>query len=418
MVHCKKDAMSEKANSDLVRRQNRRIVLDALRQQGNLARIELGRATGLSPASITAISAQLIEDDIIQEVDVPIGAALTGKRGRPIVRLSLKAAATHVVAVKISIDDVVMALTDFQGKVLAEQAIRIPTYQSEQAGFGRHLAEALHGFITGQGLGTRDVARIGVAIQGVADNRSGSITWSPAFRARNVPLAPPIIERLGVPVMIANDANMIAEGLLSSDRAHASGITAVIFTGYGVGMGLIINGKVYHGATGAACEFGHMNHLPEGALCRCGRRGCVEAYAADYAILRSADGKSNDVAPLSAIDPTRMTALMARAHQGEAAAIAAYETAGTALGFGIARLIAILNPDRFVLAGPGTRALDLIEPALRRAIADGVVEALSRQVTIEHVAFSTDMIMRGTINALLRAVDHEVFSQGPLEKTG
>ena len=85
---------------------------------------------------------------------------------------------------------------------------------------------------------------------------------------------------------------------------------AVVFIGYGVGMGLILNGQVYHGPTGAAAEFGHMNHLPGGPLCRCGRRGCVEAYAADYSILRWASGHADRQLPsFTAIPAGEMQAL-------------------------------------------------------------------------------------------------------------
>ena len=118
--------------------------------------------------------------------------------------------------------------------------------------------------------------------------------WSPAFRARNIPVVAPVQSALGISCTIANDANMMAEGL---DPQRQTGTAAVVFMGYGVGMGLIINGSVYHGPTGAAAEFGHMNHLPHGALCRCGRRGCVEAYAADYGILRNASGEPDSRPP-------------------------------------------------------------------------------------------------------------------------
>jgi predicted NBD/HSP70 family sugar kinase len=86
----------------------------------------------------------------------------------------------------------------------------------------------------------------------------------------------------GIPCSIANNANMIAEALLGMDRNKYSGTTAVVFMGHGIGLGLILNGSVYSGATGRAAEFGHMNHLPDGPLCRCGRHGCLEAFSADW----------------------------------------------------------------------------------------------------------------------------------------
>jgi predicted NBD/HSP70 family sugar kinase len=100
--------------------------------------------------------------------------------------------------------------------------------------------------------------------------------------------------------------------------------------------------------------------------------------------------------------------LMQRASRGEAQALRAYARAGEALGFGIARLIALINPESVVIAGPGTVAQEYLEPAMRQAILDGVASPLARDVSISFVAINQDMIMRGTIGAMLRLVDREV----------
>ena len=408
--------MQEKADSELVRRQNRHIVLRALRNHGALARVQLGRITGLSPASITSIASQLIAENILQELQSPLPIAATTKRGRPITRLDLKPEASHVLAANISIDRISLAIANFRGNILHRTTLHVPTYKADKHGFGTTVAVAINDFLKVTKTGLQNIARIGVAVQGLADMNTGTLLWSPAFEARNIALAGPLQAHFKLPCLVANDANMIAEGFLSRDMAEwthelpaaRNGITATIFTGYGVGMGLIIDGEVYHGATGGASEFGHMNHIPHGALCRCGRRGCIEAYAADYGIWRHARGHADDAAPHGAIDPLQMTELFEAARNGEPRAVAAFQQAGEALGFGIARLIAILNPNRVVIAGPGLSASTIIEPSLREGIASGVIEELRKNVSIEFVPFETDMILRGTIDALLRAVDGDI----------
>ncbi len=404
--------MQEKADSELVRRQNRRVVLNALRQHGPLARIELGRTTGLSPASITSIASQLISEHILEELEPSFPLAASTKRGRPIVRLGITSSAAQVLAVNISIDAVRLAIADFNGKILHRTEIHIPTYSATAAGYGADVTNAIETFLLETASSPRAIARIGIAIQGLADDKAGTLVWSPAFSAKNIPLTEPITKRFGIPCLLANDANMIAEGILSDAPAKIRGATATIFTGYGVGMGLIIDGKVYHGATGGASEFGHMNHIPHGAPCRCGRRGCIEAYAADYGIWREAMGTRDDDAPHEAINSEAMQALLKRAEQGEVKAITAFEKAGEALGIGIARLIAILNPDRIIIAGPGLNASQIIEPSLHKGVVAGVIEELRRNVIIEFVPFETDMILRGTIAAMLRAVDGDITAQG------
>jgi predicted NBD/HSP70 family sugar kinase len=407
-----RSGMQEKADSELVRRQNRRVVLSALRQHGPLARIELGRTTGLSPASITSIASQLISERILEELETSFPLAASSKRGRPIVRLGITSSAAHVLAVNISIDTVRLAIADFNGKILHRNSTHIPTYSATALGFGADVVNVIDNFLKSSGFSQRGIARIGIAIQGLADDKEGTLVWSPAFSAKNIPLTEPVTKRFGIPCLLANDANMIAEGILSDDPKKNRGTIATIFTGYGVGMGLIIDGKVYHGATGGASEFGHMNHIPHGAPCRCGRRGCIEAYAADYGIWREAMGTRDDDAPHEAIDEEAMKALLKRAETGDVKAVAAYEKAGEALGIGIARVIALLNPDRIVIAGPGLNASQIIEPSLHRGVVAGVIEELHRNVVIEFVPFETDMILRGTIAAMLKAVDGDVTAQG------
>jgi predicted NBD/HSP70 family sugar kinase len=404
--------MQEKADSELVRRQNRWVVLNALRRHGPLARIELGRITGLSPASITSIASHLIAEHILQELETPFPIPASTKRGRPIVRLGITSTAAYVLAVNISIDAVRLAIADFNGNILHRTALHVPTYNATAAGFGVSVVNAIDGLLKSSGFEAKTIARIGIAVQGLADDKAGTLVWSPAFSAKHIPLTEPITRRFGIPCLLANDANMIAEGILADEPTRNRGTTAAIFTGYGVGMGLIIDGQVYHGATGGASEFGHMNHIPHGAPCRCGRRGCIEAYAADYGIWREAMGTSDEVAPHKAIASEDMKALLMRAEAGDVKAVAAFEKAGEALGIGIARLIAILNPDRIVIAGPGLNASQIIEPSLHRGVVAGVIEELRRNVVIEFVPFETDMILRGTIAALLKAVDGDITAQG------
>jgi predicted NBD/HSP70 family sugar kinase len=405
------EGMQEKADSELVRRQNRRIVLNALRRHGALARIELGRATGLSPASITSITSQLISEHIIAELEQDFAIGNSTRRGRPIVRLGITPGAAHVLAVNLSIDTVRLAVADFNGEISHRRTVHLPTYKASAARFGLDVANVIESFLKTSAFNASDIARIGIAVQGLADDKAGTLVWSPAFSAKNIPLMEPIAKQLGISCLIANDANMMAEGFLADDQAISRGTSATIFTGYGVGMGLIIDGKVYHGATGGASEFGHMNHIPHGAPCRCGRRGCIEAYAADYGIWREANGTRDDDAPHEAIDPALMQDLLQRAINGEVKAVRAFEKAGEALGIGIARVIALLNPDRIVIAGPGLNASQIIEPSLHRGIEIGVIEELRRNVTIEFVPFETDMILYGTIAALLKTVDGDMAAR-------
>jgi predicted NBD/HSP70 family sugar kinase len=235
--------------------------------------------------------------------------------------------------------------------------------------------------------------------------------WSPAFEARDIRLVHPIEAAFGVGCTISNDANMIAEALHAADPVTYAGDFAVIFIDYGVGMGLFVGDRLHSGADGSAAEFGHMNHVPGGPLCRCGRRGCLEAFVADYAIFREASGMPPDTDPRDATPtPNALVDLEAAAHAGDARAKAVYASVGEALGYGLARLMALVNPRRIVLTGSSTRAFALIEPAMREAIEAALVEDLRRFTTLETLPWDQDMIIIGLVADALARLDRDVFS--------
>lgn len=405
--------MLKKANSDLVRRQNRGLVLETLRQHGPLARITLGYQTGLSPASITSISGQLIDEGLVYSIIEDEEVSTQAKRGRPQTRLALNPQATNVLAISISVDGVELVFADFSGATREPIKLRLDTYATSKEDFGQRVAHEIKANAKRLGIALTSIKRIGVAVQGVADTITGEIPWSPAFRARDIPVVRPLERILGIPCSIGNNANMIAEALIATDRKKYGGTTAVVFLGHGVGLGLILNGVVFHGANGRAAELGHMNHIPDGPLCRCGRHGCLEAFSADYGIMRMAnDRRGTDFDVHAAVRDDDMRELELAAEAGDTVATNAFNRAGEVLGFGIARLIALINPQRVVLAGPGTRAYDLMKDSVGEALRRGLVHDLRKNVEFEVVPFGKDMIATGTLVETLRHLDRDVYATG------
>ncbi len=405
--------MLKKANSDLVRRQNRGLVLETLRHHGPLARISLGHQTGLSPASITSISGQLIEEGLIQTISEDEEVVGEAKRGRPQTLLTLNPGATNVLAISIYVDGVELVFADFSGATREPAKLRLDTYAISKGDFGPRIAHEIRAHAKKLGIELTSIKRIGVAVQGVADSIKGEISWSPAFRARDIPVVEPLQRLLDIPCSIANNANMIAEALIATDRKRYGGTTAVIFMGHGIGLGLILDGTVYSGTSGRAAEFGHMNHIPDGPLCRCGRNGCLEAFSADYGIMRMAnDRRGTDFDVHAPVPDSDMRELELAAEGGDTVALNAFLRAGEVLGFGIARLIALINPQRVVLAGPGTRAYGLMKDSIGEALRRGLVHDLRKHVEFEVVPYGKDMITTGTLLETLRHLDRDVFATG------
>lgn len=408
--------LAAKADSDHVRRQNRSLVLSALRRRAPIARVDLGAETRLSPATITTITADLIAEGlVVAGQDDQTGADSAGepvRRGRPRIQLRLDGAAAHVLAVRIAFNSVVMELVDFSGTVVGCRQPEILTIEETRASFPARLAEAIRAFAGDLGLRLSQIAEIAIGAQGFADTVAGSVMWSPAFRDRDMRLVAPLTAALGRPCTVFNDVNMIAQALHETDPELYSGTFAAIFVDQGVGAGLFIGNRLHHGAAGSAAEFGHMNHIPDGPLCRCGRRGCVEAFTSDYAIYRAAKGLSADTPP-GGLRPSReqMQALAAAALAGDPQARAAYADAGKALGYGAARLIALINPSRIVFTGGAMHAYPLLlEDSFRAALDAALVEDLRRNTVIETLPWQTDMIMDGLKSYMLARLDREIFA--------
>lgn len=408
-------ATAQKADSDHVRRQNRTLVLSMLRRLAPIARVELGAATRLSPATITAITADLLAEGLVATVGEDPGDPAEeprARRGRPRILLRLDAGAAHVLGVKISINHLTLVLADFGGAVAARRDHVVDTLGGTRDGFAATLVALMRAFLEEEGVTVARLAEITVAAQGFVDAKSGSLMWSPAFRQRDIRLVGPLVEAFGVPCAISNDANMIAQALNAVDPATYNGTFAVVFVDWGVGMGLYVGDQLHHGADGSAAEFGHMNHVPDGPLCRCGRRGCLEAFAADYAIFREAKHLPPDTDPLDASPtPGDLVALEAAAAAGDAHVRGVYAGVGKALGYGLARLMALINPSRIVFTGASTRAWPLIRPAMQAAIDAALVEDLRRFTVIETLPWERDMIVTGLISDALKRLDRDVFSQ-------
>lgn len=404
-----------KADSDHVRRQNRSLVLTALRRREPIARVDLGAETHLSPATITAITADLIAEGLIEarddEVVDPEVQAEPARRGRPRVMLRLDPHAAYVVAVRVSRDLVVLELADYDGRVVDRQESSLSTFEETQATFPGKLSDLIHAIVAANGLDIRQVAEIAIGAQGFVDTNAGSVMWSPAFRQRDMRLVEPLKALTGRSCVLSNDANMIAQALHEANPDVYSGTFAVIFVDQGVGAGLFVGDRLHHGAAGSAAEFGHMNHLPAGALCQCGRRGCLEAYIADYAIHRQALGLPEDAAPLS-VRPTQgeLVAHEAAAYAGDATMLGIYHRAGEALGYGLARLMAMVNPSRIVLTGGSVRAYPLMAEGMNDALDAALVEDLRRSTVIETLPWQTDMIMTGLMSYVLSRLDRDVFA--------
>ncbi|MFD1697145.1 ROK family transcriptional regulator [Roseibium aestuarii] len=404
--------MSKKADRDHIRRQNRSNILEALRRNGPMARIDLGQITGLSPATITAITSDLLDQGLIEGLDAPEQKA-PQSRGRPRSLLQINPQAACILVVRITVNTIDMALADYGGTCFHHEQLGFDSATADATTFPDHLITGIRALIRRSGINPELLQEIGVAAQGVVELEHGQVSWSPAFASGAIPIIEPLTQAFGVHCRLSNDTNMITSALNWIEPEKYNGTFAVIMLDYGVGMGLYINDRLFSGASGTAAEFGHANHIPNGALCRCGKRGCMEAYLSDYALVRSARGLPETTDPRQIVAGVEGLAnLITKAQAGDMAALKAFADAGTVLGYGLARLIAILDPSRIVLTGAAVRGYSFMEDAMRKGLETALVRDLRQNFVIDVMPWEEDFIRRGLIALGMERLDQTFQGRG------
>ncbi len=333
-------------------------MLAAVRGGGEVARVSIVRETGLSPATVTSITADLLSEGLLEEV---IDADSARARGRPPVALRIRPDARLVGGAKISDRRITVALMDFGGVEILHHAIDLePDYATPGrlvATLWRAVGEAL----ARTGRAHETLSCLGVGLPGYIEADSGLVHWSPSFRDRNVGLGALLSEAAPCPVVLENDANLaaLAERWFGYGRNERDFLVVTVENG--VGMGIVLDGRLFRGARGVGAEFGHTKVQLDGAPCRCGQRGCLEAYVADYALLR----ESRDVLGRSA-DPAgpgpELEALFEAAGAGEPQAQQILDRASRMFAIGLANLVNIFDPGLIILSGERMRRDFLCRP--------------------------------------------------------
>jgi predicted NBD/HSP70 family sugar kinase len=393
-------------NPPAAREAARRRLLEVLRREGPLARVEIGQHLGMSPASVSDLTANLLDEGVLvtEEAGDPSPGMI---RGRPKVRLSFADTLGSVIGVWTGFNRIELRLVDSAGRNRASRHIERPLRNLEADELMDVLAETITAF--GRDAGATDVKAIGLACQGYVDTKDGIVAWSPVLGTRDLPLASGLGQRLGKPVLIENDASAMAFAIAQRDPELRSGRTACLMVGDGVGLGFLIQGELYRGARFGGSEFGHVRLRRGGPQCRCGGRGCIEAFLADYALHRDAQLIDHRPAP-SVLIPGEdaMGAIVDQARAGNIPLSNLFREAGEVLGDAVGILIQTLEPDHVVICGPGSRAMDLLRPSFEAALESQTIPELRALATIQVVESSMDLLTEGVVMQALRELDSDL----------
>jgi glucokinase len=230
--------------------------------------------------------------------------------------------------------------------------------------------------LTARFKGQGELRGIGIGVPGIIDMHTGMLRESPNLPDwSEFPVQKEIERRLGTPVILENDANAAALGEHWLGAAKNYQSMCMLTLGTGVGGGIVLGGKIWHGLNGMAGELGHINVEPEGHVCGCGSHGCLEQYASATAVVRMAreamaSGRFQQPARLAEGETSELTSrrIYELAKQGDEASQQVFDRVGRALGLALAGLVNALNLPIYVLGGGAASAWDAFAPAMMAEI--------------------------------------------------
>ncbi|WP_298454664.1 ROK family transcriptional regulator [uncultured Cellulomonas sp.] len=331
---------------------NRSLVVDTVKQYGGLTQVELAAATGLSAATVSTIVRELLAAGV---VDI----ATTTRSGRRAQMVTLARRVGLAVGVQVGHRHLRIVLGDFTHEVIAEQSLPLPHEHRVDTTLDR-VALLVIDLLEQMGSTLEDVVGLGIGLPAPVDTATGTISVQDIMRGwEDVHVGRIMSERLGRPVYVDNDANLgaLAESTLgaSADRVDSVFVRA----SYGTGAGIVLNRSLHRGFAGTAGEIGHLQLDPQGAICRCGSRGCLDTVVGATALidaLRSAYGSLT------------LRDVISRANDGDRGCAQVISDAGATIGAVIASLAVAVNPQCVVVGGELAETGELLLAPLREAV--------------------------------------------------
>lgn len=380
----------------LLRAINERTILELIRRTGTTSRAQIARESGLSKPTVSLALSGLIAAGLVHEV----GRA-TGGKGPSAVLYELNPSAGWVVGIDVGRHWVRAAAADITGTIVARRDERARARSS--ATMIEQIGTIAHEVAGDAGIRWRQVTHATVGAAGVIDPRRGAVALAPNLPGFGRPgLVGAIRDELGTAITFENDVNMAALGELSDGAGRDVGTFVYLWVGTGVGMGIVIDGRLYRGSSGAAGEIGYM---PVGAgdphdrAVR--RRGMLEETAGAAAVSRIA--KERNVRPPT---PSRV---FAAARRGDAAATGVVDEEARRIALAIAAVLPVLDPELVILGGGIGGNGDLLLGPVERELAQ--LSPFRPRIAVGELG--DEAVLHGAVATALRAAQEQLFTRVP-----
>jgi len=396
-----------KGSPQYINRLNKIRILNIIREKGHISRAEISKLSGISAPSVTRIVDGLIhEEGLVQEIGVGISSG-----GRRPTLVEFSGQDNFVIGIDLGTTHINGVLSNLNAETINE--IRYDTHIEE--GFESiidRIGDVICGLMQHPRTKKKKVLGVGIAVPGLVNRSENIIEISPDLHWEHVDLVKYLKDKCDLPIKFDNVTRVMALGELWYGIGREVKYFCVINVGYGIGAGIIIDGKPLYGPYGMAGEFGHMTVEKDSQVkCECGNYGCLEALASGHAIAARAimEAETNDntilkekvSGDLGKID-AKLVAEAAR--EGEPLSQKIYRDAAEYLGSAIASMINLVSPQMVLLGGGGAKSEDLILDKIKKIAKERAINTRSRNVIIKPVTFGENAATKGAVALILSEV--------------
>lgn len=380
----------QRGTFQLMKSVNKSIILNKIRMAEPISRAQIAKETKLTPPTVSSIVKELIEQRIVMESE--LGVSQGGRKPK---MLHINHNAFYLIGVDAGPESIKCILTDLSGKIIERAASKIKTPITNNQ-FISIIKENIHNIIQSSPANQNKIMGIGVAMHGVIDVETGTTLVAPNLNLTNIPIKSELEKEFNLIVKIENDARAMALGeSWFGGHGEVDSMVAVNF-GRGVGAGVVIKGKLYHGAQDLAGELGHMTIDINGEICECGNRGCLQTFATGEAIVGQARRKLKNT-------PAYLTPeeIFRRAKAGDTAYSSILKETGMIMGVGLTNLIHLVNPWTIVLGGGVMKSEEFILPAIKQTIDQRALTPGAKRTEVSVTKLGDDSTLLGAVSLLL-----------------
>lgn len=344
----------------------KRGIINHLDTTGNSTITEMAQALNISVPKTTSLVNELIHDGLIRD-----HGKIDSTGGRRASMYGLVAESCYFIGADVKHDYINIGLLDFK-KNLVSSKMRVP-YTLENTPASLHqLIQAIKKFIAEQTIEQKNILAVCFNLSGRINTKSGySYSY---FHFNEEPLSTAIENSLGIRTFLENDSRAMAYGEFHDGIVHEERNVLFVNLDYGIGLGILIDGKVYYGKSGFGGEFGHIPVFSNEIICHCGKKGCLETEASGQALLRvfresiAQGSTSNVMKNAKKVNDVRLADIMEAIKQEDVLSIELIAGIGEKIGRGLAVLINIFNPELVILGGTMAETGDYIRLPIRSAL--------------------------------------------------